>query len=231
VLPVINENDTSSTTRSSSATTTPWALVANLVEADALVILTDQRPVPPTRARTPTPASSRAPRRPGAGAMAGGAGSSIGRGGMITKILAAKRAAGSGAGTVIAWGAEPDVLLRLARARPSARRCTRPRRAAARKQWMADHLQLRGAVRVDAGAAKLRDEGKSLLPIGVTEVEGDFQRGDVIAVQAGRPSGAAWPTTQRRGAPDRAQAVVGVRGLLGYAASPKLIHRDNLVLR
>jgi glutamate 5-kinase len=118
---------------------------------------------------------------------------------MLTKILAAKRAAGSGAGTVIAWGREPDVLLRLAagEAIGTALHAATPK-LAARKQWMVDHLQLRGAVRVDAGRLKLRDEGKSLLPIGVTEVQGDFSRGDVIAVQAGdgRSWRAAWPTTQ-----------------------------------
>ena len=118
--------------------------------------------------------------------MAGGAGSSIGRGGMLTKILAAKRACRSGASTVIAWGREPDVLLRLARGEPSVRTSlARTQKLAARKQWMADHLQLRGSVRVDDGAvAKLRDEGKSLLPIGVTTVQGDFHRGEVIAVCA-----------------------------------------------
>ena len=139
--------------------------------------------------------------------MAGGAGCGIGRGGMITKVLAAKRAARSGASTVIAWGREPDVLLRLARGEAigtALRRADR-RSTAARKQWMADHLQLRGAVTVDDGAAaKVRDEGKSLLPIGVIEVAGRIRarRRDRRAHAERRGDRrAAWPTTPapRRG--------------------------------
>ena len=124
---------------------------------------------------------------------------------MLTKILAAKRAARSGANTVIAWGREPDVLLRLAAGeRIGTALVARTAKLAARKQWLADHLQVRGAVMLDEGAVqKLRDEGKSLLPIGVVEVQGEFQRGDVIAVRghAARKSPAAWPTTA---APKRA---------------------------
>ena len=105
---------------------------------------------------------------------------------------------------------------------------------AARKQWMADHLQLRGAVRRRRWRrAKLRDEGKSLLPIGVTEVQGDFQRGDVIAVRAPAAprSRAAWPTTRQREARLIARKPSSqIRALLGYANEPELIHRDNLVL-
>ncbi len=138
--------------------------------------------------------------------MAGGAGSSIGSGGMITKILAAKRAAGSGASTVIAWGREPDALLRLARGEAiGTLLVAQTAKHQARKRWMADHLQLRGAVTVDAGAAaKVRGEGKSLLPIGMTGVEGEFSRGDVIAVRDAarrRTRRAAWPTIR---APRRA---------------------------
>ena len=110
--------------------------------------------------------------------MAGGAGSSIGKGGMITKILAAKRAAGSGASTVIAWGREKDALLRLVAGESiGTLLVATTAKQAARKQWMADHLQLRGAVVIDDGAVlKLRDEGKSLLPIGVVEVLGESIR-------------------------------------------------------
>src|SRR4029450_11944570 len=108
--------------------------------------------------------------------MAGGAGSSIGKGGMITKVLAANRAARSGASTVIAWGREPDCLLRIARGEIIGTLLVAPtQKSQARKRWMADHLQLRGSVTVDEGAAaKLRGENKSLLPIGMTGVEGDF---------------------------------------------------------
>ena len=167
--------------------------------------------------------------------MAGGAGSSIGRGGMITKILAAKRAAGSGASTVIAWGREPDVLLRLARGEAigTALVAGTPKHTA-RKQWMVDHLQLRGFVTVDDGAVvKLRDEGKSLLPIGVTEVQGDFVRGDVISVRS--PSGrevarglANYAAPEARLIARKASAQI--EALLGYANEPELIHRTNLVL-
>ena len=155
---------------------------------------------------------------------------------MITKILAAKRAAGSGAGTVIAWGREPDVLLRLARGEAIGTALhAATAKLQARKQWMVDHLQMRGAVKVDAGAVgKLRAEGKSLLPIGVTEVQGDFHRGDVIAVLA--PDG----TELARGLANYSSVESRLiarkpssefEAVLGYAAEPELIHRDNLVLR
>ena len=169
-------------------------------------------------------------------AMAGGAGSSIGRGGMITKILAAKRAAGSGASTVIAWGREPDVLLRLAAGEAiGTALLASTAKQAARKQWMLDHLQMRGAVIVDAGAAlKLREEGKSLLPIGVREVQGEFHRGDVIAVRD--PAGAELGRGLSNYSSAEARLIARkpsfeIEGVLGYAAEPELIHRDNLVLR
>ena len=189
VIPVINENDTVVNDEIKFGDNdTLGALVANLIEADALVILTDQRglysadprKVPDARFIDVAEAG-----QPELEQMAGGAGSRVGTGGMITKILAAKRAAGSGASTVIAWGREPDVLIRLAagEAIGTALLAGTPK-LAARKQWMADHLQMRGGVKVDDGAVnKLRDEGKSLLPIGVVEVDGEFNRGDVIAVR------------------------------------------------
>jgi glutamate 5-kinase len=168
-------------------------------------------------------------------AMAGGAGSSLGRGGMITKILAAKRAAGSGASTVIAWGREPDALIRLTQGESiGTLLVAQTQKNQARKQWMADHLQLRGAVVVDAGAAaKLRDEGKSLLPIGMIQVDGDFSRGDVIAVRDGAGAEIA------RGLANYASSEARLlcrkpssefEKLLGYAAEPEMLHRDNLVL-
>ncbi|KQW51727.1 MULTISPECIES: glutamate 5-kinase [unclassified Roseateles] len=240
VLPVINENDTVVNDEIKFGDNdTLGALVANLVEADALVILTDQRGLYSADPRKDPTARFIENAQAGDAElerMAGGAGSSIGRGGMITKILAAKRAAGSGAGTVIAWGREPDVLLRLAagEAIGTALHAATPK-LAARKQWMVDHLQMRGAVRIDAGAVvKLRGEGKSLLPIGVTEVQGDFHRGDVIAVMA--PDG----TELARGLANYSAAESRLiarkpssefESLLGYAAEPELIHRDNLVLR
>ena len=239
VIPVINENDTVVNDEIKFGDNdTLGALVANLVEADALVILTDQRglyaadprKVPDARFIDRAVAGD-----PALELMAGGAGSAIGRGGMLTKILAAKRAAGSGASTVIAYGREPDVLLRLAagEAIGSALLAGTPK-LAARKQWMADHLQLRGAVTVDAGAAQMvRDQGKSLLPIGVTEVEGEFHRGDVIAVR--RPDGAEIARGLANYASGEARLIARkpssqIAELLGFANEPELIHRDNLVL-
>jgi glutamate 5-kinase len=238
-LPVINENDTVVNDEIKFGDNdTLGALVANLVEADALIILTDQRGLYSDDPRKNADARFIDVARAGDEAlerMAGGAGSAIGRGGMLTKVLAAKRAAGSGASTVIAWGREKDVLLRLAagEAIGTALLATTAK-LAARKQWMADHLQLRGAVTVDAGAVdKVRGEGKSLLPIGVVAVEGDFVRGDVIAVRA--PAGnevarglANYSAAETRLIARRASSQI--EGLLGYAAEPELIHRDNLVL-
>ena len=239
VIPVINENDTVVNDEIKFGDNdTLGALVANLVEADALVILTDQRglysadPRKDPQARFIDQAQAG---DPALELMAGGAGSSIGRGGMLTKILAAKRAAGSGASTVIAWGRETDVLLRLAagEAIGTALVAATPK-LAARKQWMADHLQLRGAVTVDDGAVrKLLDDGKSLLPIGVTAVEGEFHRGDVIAVQD--PAGKSIARGLSNYSSAEARLIARrpssqIESLLGFANEPELIHRDNLVL-
>jgi glutamate 5-kinase len=239
VIPVINENDTVVNDEIKFGDNdTLGALVANLVEADALVILTDQRglytadprKVPDARFVNVATAGD-----PALEAMAGGAGSSIGRGGMLTKILAAKRAAGSGASTVIAWGREPDVLLRLARGEAIGTALVAgTAKLAARKQWMVDHLQLRGAVVVDDGAvAKLREDGKSLLPIGVVEVQGDFVRGDVIAVRNAAGVDVArglanYASTEARLIARKPSSQI--EALLGFANEPEMIHRTNLVL-
>ena len=239
VVPVINENDTVVNDEIKVGDNdTLGALVANLVEADALVILTDQRGLysaDPRRDPSARFIDVAQAGNPALELMAGGAGSSIGKGGMITKILAAKRAAGSGAGTVIAWGREPDVLLRLAAGEAiGTALLAGTAKLAARKQWMADHLQLRGAVTVDDGAVvKLRDEGKSLLPIGVTEVEGDFHRGDVIAVRTAAGLEIArglanYASTEARLIARKPSSQI--EALLGFANESELIHRDNLVL-
>ena len=239
VVPVINENDTVVNDEIKFGDNdTLGALVANLVEADALVILTDQKGLYTADPRRDPTAQFVHEARAGDLAledMAGGAGSSIGKGGMITKILAAKRAAGSGASTVIAWGREHDVLLRLASGEPiGTLLVAQTAKTQARKQWMADHLQLRGAVTVDEGAAaKLIREGKSLLPIGMTAVEGDFSRGDVIAVRD--PAGGEIA----RGLANYASAEARLlcrkpssefEALLGYTGEAEMVHRDNLVL-
>jgi glutamate 5-kinase len=239
VLPVINENDTVVNDEIKFGDNdTLGALVANLVEADALVILTDQKGLYTADPRKDP--SAQLVRRAKSGdpaleAMAGGAGSSLGRGGMITKILAAKRAAGSGASTVIAWGREPDALLRLAQgAAIGTLLVAQTQKTQARKQWISDHLQLRGAVTVDAGAAmKLRSEGKSLLPIGMISVDGDFSRGDVIAVR--QADGAEIARGLANYASVEARLICrkpsnDIERILGYVAEAEMVHRDNMVL-
>ena len=239
VIPVINENDTVVTDEIKFGDNdTLGALVANLVDADAYVILTDQPGLYTADPRKHPDASFVARARAGdpeLERMAGGAGSSIGRGGMLTKILAAKRAARSGTSTVIAWGREADVLLRLAQGEPiGTMLVAETAKLAARKQWMVDHLQLRGAVIVDDGAAiKLREEGKSLLPIGVREIEGEFRRGDVIAVRGldGRVVArglANYSSAEARLIARKPSSQI--EAALGYANEPELVHRDNLVL-
>ena len=239
VVPVINENDTVVNDEIKFGDNdTLGALVANLVEADALIILTDQKGLFTADPRKDPDATFVHEARAGdvaLEAMAGGVGSSLGRGGMITKILAAKRAAGSGASTVIAWGREPDALIRLTQGEAiGTLLVAQTQKNQARKQWMADHLQLRGAVVVDPGAVvKVRDEGKSLLPVGMVQVEGDFSRGDVIAVRD--ESGveiarglANYSNSEARLLCRKPSA--DIEKLLGYAAEPEMLHRDNLVL-
>ena len=239
VVPVINENDTVVNDEIKFGDNdTLGALVANLIDADAYVILTDQRGLYSADPRKDPDARFIDVAHAGEAQlelMAGGAGSSIGKGGMITKILAAKRAAGSGASTVIAWGREPDVLLRLARGESigTLLQATTAKNQA-RKQWMMDHLQLRGAVTVDAGAAaKVLHEGKSLLPIGMLSVAGEFSRGDVIAVldEAGLEvaRGLANYSSLEARLLCRKPSQEFER-LLGYSAEPEMLHRDNLVV-
>jgi glutamate 5-kinase len=239
VLPVINENDTVVNDEIKFGDNdTLGALVANLVEADLLIILTDQRGLFSADPRKDPQARFIEQARagdPALEAMAGGAGSSIGKGGMITKILAAKRASGSGASTVIAWGRAPDALLRLAQGESlGTLLVAQTAKQQARKQWMADHLQMRGSVTIDSGAvAKLTQEGKSLLPIGMVDVEGDFSRGEVIAIRDEHG------VEMARGLANYAAAEARLlckkpssefQALLGYTGEPEMVHRDNLVL-
>ncbi|WP_334133767.1 glutamate 5-kinase [Tepidimonas sp.] len=239
VVPVINENDTVVNDEIKFGDNdTLGALVANLVEADVLVILTDQRGLYTADPRKdPAAAFVHVARAgdPRLEAMAGGAGSRVGTGGMITKVLAARRAAGSGASTVIAWGREPDVLLRLAGGEPIGTCLVADApKLQARKRWMTSQLQLRGAVTVDDGAVdKLVREGKSLLPVGMVAVEGDFHRGDVIAVLAADGREVARGLANYAAAEARLlcrRPSADIERLLGYAAEPEMIHRDNLVV-
>ena len=239
IVPVINENDTVVNDEIKVGDNdTLGALVANLVVADALIILTDQAGLYTADPRHNPDAQF--VRVASAGdvqleSMAGGVGSLIGKGGMITKILAAKRAASSGASTVIASGHETDVLLRLCKGEPIGTwLMAQTGKNQARKRWMADQLQLRGAVVIDDGAvAKVSRAGKSLLPIGMTAVQGDFSRGDVIAVlnQQG--------TEIARGLANYASVEARLlckksssqfEQLIGYAGEPEMVHRTNLVL-
>jgi glutamate 5-kinase len=239
IVPIINENDTVATDEIRFGDNdTLGSLVTNLVEADVLVILTDQPGLytadPRKRPEATLVAEARAG-DPALEAMAGGAGSQIGSGGMLTKVLAAKRAARSGAHTVIASGREPDVLMRLSSGEAIGTQLTADTMTlAARKQWLADHLQVRGRLHLDAGAIKaLLADGKSLLPIGVHELEGDFDRGEVVAcldptgreVARGLANYSAAETRRILRAP-----TAEIEARLGYIDDPELIHRDNLVL-
>ena len=239
VIPIINENDTVITDEIKFGDNdTLGALVANLIDADALIILTDQQGLYSADPRKDPNAQFVHQAIAGDAAleaMAGGAGSSLGRGGMLTKILAAKRAASSGTHTVIAWGREPNVLVRLAQGEEIGTQLTaQTAHLTARKQWMADHLHTAGKVTLDAGAVqKLTQEGKSLLPVGVTDVSGDFGRGAVITCVdgAGRPIARGlcnYTSDEARRIMRRPTSEIAA--ILGYVEGRELIHRDNLVL-
>jgi glutamate 5-kinase len=239
VIPVINENDTVATDEIRFGDNdTLAALVTNLIEADVLVILTDQGGLftadPRKDAQARLVEEARAG-DPAIEAMAGGAGSDIGRGGMLTKVLAARRAARSGAHTVIASGHEPDVLIQLAEGKAvGTQLLAETMTLAARKQWIADHLQMRGNLTLDEGAVKaLADGGKSLLSVGVTSVSGSFERGEVVGCldPLGREIARGlvnYSATETRRILRRASNEI--EAILGYAGEPELIHRDNLVL-
>src|ERR1019366_4856845 len=188
VIPIINENDTVVTDEIKFGDNdTLGALVTNLIDADVLIILTDQSGLytaDPRKDPSATLVSEALAGDVQLESLAGSAGSHIGRGGMITKVLAAKRAARSGAHTVIASGHEREVLPRLLQGESIGTLLTASALSLdARKQWLADHLQVSGKIKLDAGAVRaLRNEGKSLLPIGAIEISGEFQRGAVVAI-------------------------------------------------
>ena len=239
VVPVINENDTVVNDEIKFGDNdTLGALVANLVDADAYVILTDQKGLYTADPRKNPDAKFVHEAQAGdlaLEAMAGGAGSSVGTGGMLTKILAAKRAAGSGTSTVIAWGRESEALLRLTQGESIGTLLVAPtHKNQARKQWMMDHLQLHGSVTIDAGAVlKVRDEGKSLLPVGMVAVQGDFSRGDVIAVRDAQGQEIARGLANYASSEARLlckHASSEVEQLLGYRGEPEMVHRDNMVV-
>jgi glutamate 5-kinase len=239
VIPVINENDTVATDEIRFGDNdTLAALVINLIEADVLVILTDQGGLFTADPRKDVQATLVKEARagdPAIEAMAGGAGTNIGRGGMLTKVLAAKRAARSGAHTVIASGHEPDVLIQLAQGTAiGTQLLAETLTLAARKQWLADQLQMRGNVTLDEGAVKaLTSGGKSLLSIGVTNVNGNFERGEVVGCLDPRGNEIARGLVNYSAAETRRilrRTSNEIEGVLGYLGEPELIHRDNLVL-
>lgn len=238
-VPIINENDTVVTDEIKVGDNdTLGALVTNLVEADAFVILTDQKGLytaDPRKDPTAVFVAQAVAGDPALEKMAGGAASTLSKGGMITKILAAKRAARSGAATIIASGREKDVLIRLSQGEAIGTELS-PRQAPmhARSQWLADHLRCEGRVILDAGAAAaLLKRKTSLLPVGVKAVEGDFVRGDVVActdekgveIARGLANYASSEIRMIKG-----KHTEEIEGVLGYCAQPEFIHRDNLVM-
>ncbi|MDI3325232.1 glutamate 5-kinase [Pontibacterium granulatum] len=238
VVPVVNENDTVVTNEIRFGDNdTLGALVANLVEADGLVILTDQRGLYKEDPRKNPDAEFVSEGRAGdpvLDAMAGGGGK-LGRGGMATKVRAAKLAARSGAVTVIASGREDNVLTRL-RTGESIGTLLVPDQQpeAARKQWIAGHLQAKGTLVLDAGAVKaLTTGGKSLLPAGVKSVKGNFSRGEMVLMVDENDYIVARGLVNY--GIEAARKIIGkpssqIESILGFVGEAELVHRDNLAL-
>lgn len=238
VLPVINENDTVATDEIRFGDNdTLAALVANLVEADALIILTDQEGMfdrDPRHDPTATLLPEVQAMDERLLAMAGGGGS-LGRGGMVTKVRAARLAARSGCATVIASGRGDNVLVRLRQAEQlGTLLLPEQSRLDARKQWLAAHLQHAGQVVIDAGAVRaLREDHRSLLPVGVKKVEGNFQRGEVVLCvdeQGERIAVGLVNYSASEAARIAGQSSKKIEALLGYVDDADLMHRDNMVL-
>lgn len=239
VVPVINENDTVATDEIRLGDNDNLAaLVANLVEAELLVILTDQAGMYESDPRHNADAEfiyEAHAGDPQLEIMAGGASGALGRGGMLTKIQAAARAARSGCATLIASGRESEVLMRIAQGEQLGTLLLPGQEPmAARKQWLSAQLQVRGRLTLDAGAVKvLREAGKSLLSVGVTAVGGDFVRGEVVACMSAEGKEIARGLVNYSA--DEARKIMRqpsdkIEDLLGYVDEPELIHRDNLVL-
>ena len=239
VIPIINENDTVVTEEIRFGDNdTLAALVANLIEADALVILTDQQGLYSADPRKDKDAKFINFESAGNVAleqMAGGAGSIVGTGGMLTKILAAKRAANSGAHTIIASGREADVLVRLSAGEAIGTHLKSTQiKTIAKKQWLADHLRVGGKLVLDTGAVRvLKTDGKSLLSIGVIDVQGNFERGDVVACINEAGLEVARGIVNYNSADTsriKRKASSEIEKILGYVEESELIHRDNLIV-
>ncbi|WP_300424174.1 glutamate 5-kinase [uncultured Thalassolituus sp.] len=238
VVPIINENDTVVTDEICFGDNdTLGALVANLVEADLLVILTDQQGLFTADPRNNPDAEliyEGQASDPRFAAMAGGGGA-LGRGGMVTKVRAATLAARSGADTVIVGGRIDNVITRLREGELLGTLMLADKQPeAARKQWIAGHLQTRGELVLDAGAVKaLRDGGRSLLPIGVVAVSGQFERGQVVACRDEKGHLVAKGLvnySHEEAAKILRMPSSGLEQALGMVAEPEMIHRDNLVV-
>lgn len=239
VVPVVNENDTVVTDEIRFGDNdTLAALVANLIDADTLVILTDQRGLFEEDPRSNPNAkliSEASVEDRTLDVMVGGAAGSLGRGGMLTKLRAARLASRSGANTVIVGGREDRVLDRVFGAEDlGTLLLSKEPPITARKKWLAGQLQLRGAVQIDDGAVRvLRQQGRSLLPVGVVAVTGQFSRGDLVRcvdaqgneVARGLVNYCADDARRLQGAPSSK-----IAELLGFVGEPELIHRDNLVV-
>ncbi|QFY88734.1 glutamate 5-kinase [Magnetovirga frankeli] len=239
VVPVINENDAVATEELRFGDNdTLAALVANLIEADLLILLTDQSGLFERDPRFDPTAQLIGQARaddPLLDSVAGDSLSGLGRGGMITKIRAARLAARSGTATLIVGGREPQVLARTARGQDLGSLIIPSQEPeAARKRWLAGHLQVRGRLILDAGAVQvLRQSGKSLLPVGVLRVEGSFRRGEVVACldENGREVARGLVNYSAEEAERiKRQPSSRIAERLGYVADAELIHRDNLVL-
>lgn len=237
VLPIVNENDTVVTDEIRLGDNdTLAALVANLVDADALLILTDQDGLmdgDPRRAANAQLIQSADVHDPELDQVAGG-GSAVGRGGMATKLSAARLAARSGTGTVIANGRVPDVVASVAAGESVGTFLQTQRQPqSARKQWLASLLHAKGQLVLDDGAVRgVSEQGRSLLPIGITAVSGEFQRGDLVSCvdSTGRERARGLVNYTA----DEAAALIGkssgqIEATLGYCGEEEMIHRDNLV--
>ena len=239
IVPVVNENDTVVTEEIQFGDNdTLGALVTNLVEAEYLVILTDQQGLFDADPRHQS--NARLIREAMAGDAAlevyAGLGGALGRGGMLTKLQAAARAARSGASTVICSGHDMERLADIANGNfPGTVLRAGAGRIAARKQWLAGRLRASGRLFLDAGAvAVLIDSGKSLLPVGVQRLEGRFERGDLVdCVDAA--SGRAVARGLINYGSVEAEKIIGlassqIEEILGYVDEPELVHRDNMVV-
>jgi glutamate 5-kinase len=239
VVPVVNENDTVTVDELRFGDNdTLAALVANLIEAELLVLLTDQEGLfdaDPRHNPDATLIDATRVDNPQLDRVAGASGSGLGLGGMVTKVRAARLAARSGAGTVIASGRREGVVEAISQGDAVGTLLVPVQeRQAARKRWLAGQLQVRGRLTLDEGAVRvLREQGRSLLAVGVCGVEGGFSRGEAVVCvdQSGREVARglvnydAQETARIKGQPSSR-----IESILGYVDEEELIHRDNLVL-